>query len=50
MEYKVFQYGKLISSFEYFHEAWLYIFLELKSYAIIRGHDGNWIVNPASSN
>jgi hypothetical protein len=40
------QQGKIIVSFTMFVDAWLYVFLELESYARIVGPEGIWIINP----
>jgi hypothetical protein len=51
MLYRVVQQDKLIGEFQYFHEAWLFIYLDLMSYARIYGpNNENWIVNPIQSN
>lgn len=47
--YTVFQQGQAKQAFHYFHEAWLYAFLELKSFSRIRGPDGVWKVDPAGA-
>lgn len=44
--YMVRQQGKTIESFTMFVDAWLYVYLELASYARIVGPDGIWIINP----
>ena len=48
--YKVIQKGKVIGSYQFFFEAWLYVYLELPCFAWIRGPDGTWVVNPPLSN
>lgn len=44
--------GKIIRSFDLFVDAWLYVYLECESFALIleRGTSDYWIVNPALSN
>lgn len=44
--YHVRQDGKTIGRFGIFTDAWLYVFLELGSFARIVGPDGIWYVNP----
>lgn len=44
--YQVRQGGRIIERFGIFVDAWLYVFLELDTYARILGPDGVWIVNP----
>lgn len=46
--YLVRQQGKIVQRFTMFVDAWLYVFLELNSYARITGPDGIWLVNPGS--
>jgi hypothetical protein len=48
--YKVIQQGRAIGEFQFFFEAWLYVYLELPCFARIRGPDGVWVVNPPRSN
>ena len=44
--YTVRQRGKTITSFGVFIDAWLYVYLELDSFARITGPDGIWFINP----
>jgi hypothetical protein len=50
MRYQVIQKNKIIGSFRYFFDAWLYVYLELPCFARIKGPDGIWIVNPHTVN
>jgi hypothetical protein len=47
--YRVIHQSKAIE-FGCFLDAWLYAFLELRSWSKIVGSDGTWIVNPALTN
>lgn len=44
--YRVRQQGRIIKAFNIFTDAWLYVYLEMDSFARIVGPDGVWIVNP----
>lgn len=46
--YLVRQQGKIVERFTMFVDAWLYVFLELDTFARIIGPDGIWSVNPGS--
>lgn len=48
--YRVINQGKVVASFRTFVDAWLCAFLDFPSYSRIRGPDGVWVVNPATSN
>lgn len=48
--YTVFHQGRAKGCYDYFVDAWLYVYLELPSYARIRGPDGVWVVNPHGAN
>jgi hypothetical protein len=50
MKYRVIQRGKVIGAFRFFFEAWLFVYLDLSAYARIQGPDGDWTVNPSSTN
>jgi hypothetical protein len=44
--YQVVQSGKVVASFDYFFDAWIYA-SQLKSCSRIKGWDGEWQVDPA---
>jgi len=44
--YQVRQRGKTIEMFGIFTDAWLYVYLELDTFARIVGPDGIWSINP----
>lgn len=48
--YQVKQQGRIVQSFSFFFEAWLYVRLELQSFARIVGPDGIWTINPPLAN
>jgi hypothetical protein len=48
--YRVINQGKVVRSFQYFFDAWLYAFLDLPVFSRIKGPDGVWVVNPPTSN
>ena len=44
--YRVIHHGRIVKVFGTFLDAWLYVYLELDSYARIYGPDGDWSINP----
>lgn len=44
--YRVFQHGLIQASYDLFVDAWLFAVLELRSFSIIKGPDGEWHVDP----
>lgn len=46
--YQVRLHGRLVGTFHYFVDAWLYVFLELPHYARVTGPDGEWTVDPGN--
>jgi len=45
-QYIVKQQGKVLKSFNFFFEAWLFAYLETSCYCFVSGPEGMWIVNP----
>jgi hypothetical protein len=48
--YRVINQGKVVGRFNYFFDAWLCAFLDFPIHSRIRGPDGVWVVNPATTN
>lgn len=45
--YRVIHNGRIVASFPSFLDAWLYVYLELDSYARVYGPDDwDWSINP----